>query len=431
MTVCYQSRKRRFNEGDFIMAQVLPFKAVRPQQKFVSQVAALPYDVMTREEGQKAVLGNALSFMHVEKSEIDVPDGTKSDDSLIYQTAKINFLQMQTKGILLQDESPCFYIYRQQMGTQVQTGIVGLMSSSEYDAGKIKKHELTRKDKEEDRIRHVDTVNAQTGPVFISYRERQSLNKIVAEIMAGSPEYDFTADDGVKHTAWVVADAGQIDKIKKEFSEVDSLYIADGHHRAAASTTIARTRRAGDKSGQSLKEYESVLAVFFPHTQLKVMDYNRAVKDLNGLTPDKFIEKISLSFTVSKNFTERSPRQLHDFGMYLGGQWYKITIKKGTYNESDPVASLDASILQEYLLYPVLGIKDPRVDDRIKFIGGIRGMDELEKLVNKDGFAVAFSLYPTTMEQIINVADAGAIMPPKSTWFEPKLRSGLFTHKLD
>jgi uncharacterized protein (DUF1015 family) len=413
------------------MALILPFKAVRPQQKFVSQVASLPYDVMTREEAQKAVSGNALSFMHVEKSEIDVPDQTKSDDNLIYQTAKHNFVEMQEKGILLQDESPCFYIYQQQMSGRAQTGIVGLMSAAEYDAGKIKKHELTRKDKEEDRISHVSTVNAQTGPVFISYLERQSLNKIVDKIMAGVPEYEFTAEDGVIHTVWVVTDAKQIEEIKKEFSEVDALYIADGHHRAAAAATVARARRGQNKITDAVNEYESVLAVFFPHTQLRVMDYNRAVKDLNGLIPEKYLEKISSCFTVSKNFTARSPQQLHDFGMYLGGEWYKITIKKGMYNESDPVASLDAAILQEHLLYPVLGIKDPRVDERIKFIGGIRGMDELEKLVNKEGFAVAFSLYPTTMEQIINVADAGAIMPPKSTWFEPKLRSGIFTHKLE
>jgi len=413
------------------MALVLPFKAVRPDKKFVAQVAALPYDVMTREEGQKAVAGNPLSFMHVEKSEIDVPDNTKSNDDLIYQTAKRNFIDMRVKGILIQDESPCFYIYRQQMGSQVQTGIVGLMSAAEYDAGKIKKHELTRKDKEEDRIKHVDTVNAQTGPVFISYRECQGLNRIVDQISSGVPEYDFTAEDGVKHTVWVVADTRHIEEIKKEFLAVDALYIADGHHRAAAATTIARNRRSQNSSQPSSNEYESVLAVFFPHTQLKVMDYNRAVKDLNGLTPEQFIEKISLKFTIMQNFTARSPQQFHDFGMYLGGQWYKLTIKEGVYNANDPVASLDAAILQEHLLYPVLNIQDPRVDDRIKFIGGIRGMDELEKLVNQDGFAVAFALYPTSMEQIIKVADAGAIMPPKSTWFEPKLRSGLFTHRLD
>jgi uncharacterized protein (DUF1015 family) len=412
------------------MALVIPFKAVRPQPQFASQVAALPYDVMTREEAQKAVAGNALSFMHVEKSEIDVPDDTSSDDKLIYETAKRNFVQMREKGILVKDKSPCFYVYRQQMGGRKQTGIVGLMSVLEYDAGKIKKHELTRKDKEEDRINHVSTVNAQTGPVFISYRERQNLSKIVEKVTAGIPEYDFTASDGVGHTAWIVDDAKQIEEIKKEFQQVDALYIADGHHRAAAAAAVARVRRNQDKKVGTANEYESVLAVLFPDTQLKVMDYNRAVKDLNGLNPDQYLEKISSSFTVSKNFAARSPQQLHDFGMYLGGQWYKITINKGMYNESDPVASLDAAILQEHLLGPVLGIKDPRVDDRIKFIGGIRGMDELEKLVNKDGFAVAFSLYPTTMEQIVKVADAGAIMPPKSTWFEPKLRSGMFVHEI-
>ena len=412
------------------MALVIPFKAVRPQPQFASQVAALPYDVMTREEAQKAVAGNALSFMHVEKSEIDVPDDTSSDDKLIYETAKRNFVQMREKGILVKDKSPCFYVYRQQMGGRKQTGIVGLMSVLEYDAGKIKKHELTRKDKEEDRINHVSTVNAQTGPVFISYRERQNLSKIVEKVTAGIPEYDFTASDGVGHTAWIVDDAKQIEEIKKEFQQVDALYIADGHHRAAAAAAVARVRRNQDKKAGTANEYESVLAVLFPDTQLKVMDYNRAVKDLNGLNPDQYLEKISSSFTVSKNFAARSPQQLHDFGMYLGGQWYKITINKGMYNESDPVASLDAAILQEHLLGPVLGIKDPRVDDRIKFIGGIRGMDELEKLVNKDGFAVAFSLYPTTMEQIVKVADAGAIMPPKSTWFEPKLRSGMFVHEI-
>jgi uncharacterized protein (DUF1015 family) len=412
------------------MALVIPFKAVRPQPQFASQVAALPYDVMTREEAQKAVAGNALSFMHVEKSEIDVPDDTSSDDKLIYETAKRNFVQMREKGILVKDKSPCFYVYRQQMGGRKQTGIVGLMSVLEYDAGKIKKHELTRKDKEEDRINHVSTVNAQTGPVFISYRERQNLSKIVDKVTAGIPEYDFTASDGVGHTAWIVDDAKQIEEIKKEFQQVDALYIADGHHRAAAAAAVARVRRNQDKKVGTANEYESVLAVLFPDTQLKVMDYNRAVKDLNGLNPDQYLEKISSSFTVSKNFAARSPQQLHDFGMYLGGQWYKITINKGMYNESDPVASLDAAILQEHLLGPVLGIKDPRVDDRIKFIGGIRGMDELEKLVNKDGFAVAFSLYPTTMEQIVKVADAGAIMPPKSTWFEPKLRSGMFVHEI-
>ena len=296
--------------------------------------------------------------------------------------------------------------------------------------GKIKKHELTRKDKEEDRIRHVDTVNAQTGPVFISYMARPRINAIVKKIVAGKPEYDFTAEDGIIHTAWVVADAGQIEQIKKEFLQVDALYIADGHHRAAAAAAVARKRRKPDNAAGSIRKSDMVLAVLFPHDQLKVMDYNRAVKDLNGLTPIKYLEKIAARFKVDKNYAAKSPQKLHDFGMYLGGRWYKLTIKDGMYDVKDPVASLDAAILQEHLLAPVLGISDPRTDDRIKFIGGIRGMAELEKLVDKDGFAVAFSLYPTTMEQIMRVADAGAIMPPKSTWFEPKLRSGMFVHDL-
>lgn len=408
------------------MALVLPFKAVRPVAKYASQVAALPYDVMTREEGQKAVAGRPLSFMRVEKSEIDVPDGTRPDDLRIYETAKRNFGKLREEGILKQDEFSCYYVYRQQMGDQVQTGIVGVMSAAEYDEGKIKKHELTRQDKEEDRIRHVDTVNAQTGPVFISYMARPRINAIVEKIVAGLPEYDFTAEDGVIHTAWVVADAAEIEELRNEFARIDALYIADGHHRAAAGATIARNRR---KAGQ-IQESDRVMAVFFPHNQLKVMDYNRAVKDLRGLTADQFLEKISAKFTVTKNFAAKSPQRVHDFGMYLGGHWYCITIKDGAYEAKDPVASLDAAILQDHLLAPVLGIADPRTDDRIKFIGGIRGMAELEKLVNQNGFAVAFSLYPTTMEQIMKVADAGAIMPPKSTWFEPKLRSGLFVHVL-
>ncbi len=408
------------------MALVLPFQAVRPQVKYAAQVAALPYDVMTREEAQKAVTGHPLSFMHVEKSEIDVPDGTRPDDILIYATARRNFDKLREEGILQQDNSPRYYIYRQQMANQMQTGIVGVMSAAEYDEGKIKKHELTRQDKEEDRIRHVDIVNAQTGPVFISYMARPIINTMVGKIVTGKPEYDFTTEDGVIHTVWVVADPAEIEELRGEFAQVDALYIADGHHRAAAAATVARKRR---KPGE-VQESDSVLAVFFPHNQLQVMDYNRAVKDLHGLTPDSFLEKISAKFTITKNFAAKSPERQHDFGMYLAGAWYGITIKEGVYDARDPVASLDAAILQDHLLAPVLGIADPRTDDRIKFIGGIRGMAELEKLVDQNGYVVAFSLYATTMAQIMKVADAGAVMPPKSTWFEPKLRSGLFVHNL-
>jgi uncharacterized protein (DUF1015 family) len=411
------------------MVLFLPFKAVRPHRQFVSQVAALPYDVMTRDEAKTAVKDKPLSFLHVEKSEIDVPDQTKSNDNIIYQKAKSNFNKMQEDGILKQDESPAFYIYRQQMEGRMQTGIVGVVSAREYDEGKIKKHELTRRDKEDDRISHVNTVDAQTGPVFLTYLSRLRINNIVDQITKQSPEYNFTADDGIIHKAWIVADHQHIEEIKKEFLSVDNLYIADGHHRAAASSAIARMRKENDNS-KELREYEKVLAVLFPHDQLKVMDYNRAVKDLHGLTVDKFLEKISQNFVIKDNFTARSPERFHDFGMYLQGKWYQLTIKEGSYNDKDPVDRLDAAILQEHLLAPILGIIDPRTDDRIKFIGGIRGMAELEKLVDKDGYAVAFSLYPTTIEQVMQVADAAAIMPPKSTWFEPKLRSGIFVHKL-
>ncbi|PKN71577.1 MAG: DUF1015 domain-containing protein [Deltaproteobacteria bacterium HGW-Deltaproteobacteria-12] len=411
------------------MALVLPFRAVRPQRQFVAQVAALPYDVMTRDEAKNAVYNTPFSFLHVEKSEIDVPDQTNSNDPLIYTTAKRNFAQMQEQGLLFQEESPCFYIYRQQMGEQIQTGIVGVVSAREYDEGKIKKHELTRQDKEDDRIKHVNEVNAQTGPVFITYKSRPQLNDCVDKAVSKNPEYNFTADDGVIHTVWVVEDVRLIEDIKNEFLAIESLYIADGHHRAAAASAVARMKRQNDKSPQN-RAYEKVLAVLFPHNQLKVMDYNRAVKDLNGLSPQEFKEKISSCFIIKENFTVRSPQRFHDFGMYLQGQWYQLTIKKGAYQDSDPVARLDAAILQDHLLAPILGINDPRTDERIKFIGGIRGMAELEKLVDKDGYAVAFSLYPTTIEQVMQVADAGAIMPPKSTWFEPKLRSGIFVHKI-
>jgi len=413
------------------MVKIRAFKGWRPPQNLVEKVASRPYDVLNSEEARQEAANNEYSLYRIIKPEIDFPPGTDEHEPKVYIKAKENFDFFRKKGWLVQDNKAMYYIYAQTMNDRTQYGLVVCASVEDYMNGLIKKHELTRRDKEEDRIRHVDTVNAQTGPVFISYRERPGINTIVDHVTFGMPEYDFTSDDGVTHTVWIISDSRHIEEIKKEFLAVDALYIADGHHRAAAAAAIARTRRAKESARGFAGEYESVLAVFFPDTQLRVMDYNRAVKDLNGLTPDQFIDKIGSAFIVSKDFSDRSPNQLHDFGMYLGGQWHKLTVKEGVYDKNDPVASLDAAILQEHLLYPVLGIKDPRVDDRIKFIGGIRGMDELEKLVNQDGFAVAFSLYPTTMEQIINVADAGAIMPPKSTWFEPKLRSGLFTHRLD
>jgi len=428
----YGSMLSKAQEEMFSMALVLPFTAIRPKKEFVSQVASLPYDVMTKEEGQKAALGNPLSFLHVEKSEIDVPDGTKSDDRVIYETAKKNFSKMKEEGIYKKDNLPFFYIYRQKMGNRMQTGIVALVSVAEYEAGKIKKHELTRKDKEEDRIRHIQELNAQTGPVFITYEFHSVVNQIVEEEVKNNPEYEFTSDDGVVHTAWIVGNSARIEEIKKAFLSVNILYLADGHHRAEAATEVARRRRRADKNpANEIEEYDLIMAVLFPHNELRVMDYNRAVKDLNNMSVDSFIKTISSKFIVKEDFKLKSPQKLHDFGMYVAGKWYQLTPKKGIYDESDPVASLDASILQSNLLEPVLGITDPRTNQRIKFVGGIRGMAELEKLVDKEGYSIAFSLYPSSLEQIMKVADAGKIMPPKSTWFEPKLRSGIFIHDIN
>ncbi len=413
------------------MAIVMPFKAIRPQKKFVDKVASLPYDVMTKEEGQKAVIGNPLSFLRVEKSEIDVTEAKTGNEDVIYQTAKKNISKLKNEKIIKKDDDSHFYIYRQGMGNRQQTGIVAVVSAAEYEAGIIKKHELTRKDKEEDRIRHIEAVNAQTGPVFLAYKARDAVNKIVEQETKQNPEYDFVTEDKVNHMVWVVRDSAVIEKLKKEFASVEALYIADGHHRAAAATEVARRKRKTNNNLNNSKECDLIMAVLFPDNELEVMDYNRAVKDLNGLNKDTFLKTISIKFIIIEDFKEKSPRKLHDFGMYLDGNWYLLSPKKETFNENNPIDSLDVSILQSNLLAPVLGIDDPRTNQRIKFIGGIRGMAELEKLVDEGGYAVAFSLYPVTIEQIMKVADSKMIMPPKSTWFEPKLRSGIFVHSLD
>ncbi|MBN1474701.1 MAG: DUF1015 domain-containing protein [Syntrophaceae bacterium] len=417
--------------GDLFMAIVMPFKAIRPKKEFVDKIASLPYDVMTKEEGQKAISGNQLSFLRVEKSEIDVPEATKGNEDIIYQTAKKNINKIKKENIIQQDDERYFYIYRQRMGKRQQTGIVAVVSAAEYEAGIIKKHELTRKDKEEDRICHIEAVNAQTGPVFIAYRSNKAINKIVEEEINQNPEYDFVTEDKVKQTVWVIKNSAVIEKLKKEFASVEALYIADGHHRAAAATEVAKRKRKANNNLNNSKEYDLIMAVLFPDNELEVMDYNRAVKDLNGLNKDTFLKTISSKFIIIEDFKEKSPRKLHDFGMYLEGNWYLLSPKKETFDENDPINSLDVSILQSNLLAPVLGIDDPRTNQRIKFIGGIRGMVELEKLVDAGEYAVAFSLYPVTIEQIMKVADSGMIMPPKSTWFEPKLRSGIFVHSLD
>lgn len=413
------------------MALVIPFKAVRPKKAFAREVASFPYDVLDREEGRAIIRDNPLNFLRVEKSEIDVPNEIRDDDPRVFDRARENLQNFMKDGVLFQEDRPCFYIYRQKDARREQYGLVGCVSVGEYDQGLIKRHELTRVDKENERVSHIDTTGAQTGLVFLLYRSRAEIDRIVSAITRGEPEYDFTTSDGVSHTAWVVGDSGTVEALQREFSNVECLYIADGHHRAASASTVARMRRGRNPAHTGTEEYNRFVATLFPHEQLKILDYNRAVKDLQGMTAAAFMERVGEKFTLSAGFTARSPSRSHQFGMYVGGTWYRLDARPEIYEKADLIGKLDVSILQDHLLGPILGIRDPRTDERIKFIGGIRGMDELERMVNERGYAVAFSLYPPGITELIGIADAGMIMPPKSTWFEPKLRSGLFVHLID
>jgi len=414
------------------MSLVFPFKAVRPVKEFVKDVASYPYDIIDSDEARKIAEGNPKSFLHVVKAEIDLSGDIDIHDDIVYEKARQNFYNFLDEGILFQDPRPCFYVYRQQIGDHEQYGIVACASVDEYESSiHIKKHELTRTDKEKERTSHISDVNAQTGLVLLTYRGRESIDRIVAKIAEGVPEYDFFADDGISHTAWVVDDENTINTIKEEFLRVDSLYIADGHHRAAAAANVAKKRRLENPVYSGSEEYNFIMVAIFPDNQLKVMGYNRVVKDLNGLSETKFLDKVRTKFFIVDNFKETSPERLHEFGMYLNGMWYKLKAKEDIYNESDVVEVLDVSILQNHLLKPVLGIGDSRTDDRILFVGGVKGTKELERLVDSGQYAVAFSMNPATLVQLMNVADAGELMPPKSTWFEPKLRSGMFVHLLE
>ena len=413
------------------MAVIVPFRAIRPRKPFVKDVASYPYDVLNAEEAGRLARANPLSFLHVEKAEVDVPDFQGVDDARIYASARTRLEAMLDDGVLFQEAEPCLYLYRQVMAGRPQYGLVAGARVAEYEAGLIRKHELTRADKETERIRHVDEVNAHTGPVFVVYRAREAVDALLARTAEGEPEYDFTADDGIVHTVWVIRDAGVVDALKREFAQVEALYIADGHHRAAAAAAVARMRRERNPGHRGREGYNAMLGVLFPHDQVRIMDYNRAVRDLQGRTPQAFLAAIEEHFSVSPDFQDKSPRERHAFGMYLDGRWYRLVARPGTYDAGDPVAALDVSILQENLLRPLLGIGDPRTDGRIDFIGGIRGMEALERRVDREGYAVAFSLFPPTLEELMGVADAGRTMPPKSTWFEPKLRSGIFVHSLD
>ncbi len=413
------------------MAVFMPFKAIRPVPEFASKVAALPYDVMNSAEAAEMVKGNPYSFLHVDKAEIDLPAGTDLYSEQVYLKARANLDKLVADGICKQDEENRFYIYRQIMNGRSQTGLVGCVSIDDYINGIIKKHELTRADKEADRINHVDYCDANTGPIFLTYRPQAEIAKLVGDWkQEHAPVYDFVTDDGIANTVWVIDCAETAEKISALFAAVDYLYIADGHHRAASAVKVGLKRREQFPDYDGSEEFNRFLAVLFDCDELEIMDYNRVIKDLNGFTQEQFVEKISESFTVEPaGKSAYKPETAHTFGMLLGGEWYKLTAKDGSFNAADPVEALDVSILQNNLISPVLGIDDPRTDKRIDFVGGIRGLGELERRASED-MCLAFSMYPTTLKELMDIADAGQIMPPKSTWFEPKLLSGLFIHKL-
>ncbi len=413
------------------MAVFRPFMAVRPLPEFSAKVAALPYDVMNSKEAAEMVKGNPYSFLHVDKAEIDLPDGTDLYSEQVYLKAKANLEKLVSDGICKQDEENRFYIYRQVMNGRAQTGLVGCVSIDDYINNVIKKHELTRADKEADRINHVDYCDANTGPIFLTYRPQAELASLLNEWKANhEPVYDFVTDDGIGNTVWVVDCPETIAQITALFKCVDYLYIADGHHRAASAVKVGLKRREQYPDYNGGEEFNYFLAVLFDCDELEIMDYNRVMKDLNGNSEEEFIEKISEKFTVEKVGKDAyKPEKAHTFGMLLGGEWYKLEAKDGTFNAADPVDALDVSILQNNLISPVLGIDDPRTDKRIDFVGGIRGLAELERRASED-MCLAFSMYPTTLRELMDIADAGQLMPPKSTWFEPKLLSGLFIHRL-
>jgi len=417
------------------MAIVKAFKGIRPVQELASKIAALPYDVMNSDEAREMVIGNPHSFLHVDRPEIDLDPSIDIHDPKIYEKARENLDRMITDGEYTQDEQPCLYIYRQIMNGRSQTGIVFCASIDDYMNNIIKKHEFTRADKEEDRINHVDYCDANTGPIFLTYKEDQIASEIIdAWIQNESkrkPIYDFVSEDGISHIVWIIDNEIIISEIVDLFKEVDYLYIADGHHRSASAVKVGLKRRAEKPDYTGEEEFNYFLAVAFPDNDLMVMDYNRVVKDLNGLTKTELIEKLEEKFTVTESTTEEpvKPAKKHTFGMYVENKWYLLEAKDGIYNSEDPIDSLDVAILQNNVLTPILGIEDVRTSERIDFIGGIRGLKELERRANKD-MKIAFSMYPTEVSDIMSVADIGEVMPPKSTWFEPKLRSGLFVHKL-
>lgn len=414
------------------MAKVKPFKGVRPPKALVEEVASRPYDVLNSEEARKEAEGNEKSLYHIIKPEIDFEVGTDEHDPRVYDKAAANFHKFQENGWLVQDSKENYYIYAQTMDGRTQYGFVVAAWVNDYMEGRIKKHELTRRDKEEDRMKHVRVNNANIEPVFFAFPDNEKLQGIITKETAKTPEYDFVAPDGFGHTFWVIDDEKTINTITDEFAKIPNLYIADGHHRSAAAALVGAEKAKNNPTHKGDEEYNYFMAVAFPASHLKIIDYNRVVRDLNGLTEEEFLNKVRENFDVEEKGTEiYHPACLHNFSLYLGGKWYSLTAKPGTYDDKDPIGVLDVTVSSDKILRDILGITDLRSDKRIDFVGGIRGLEELKRRVDSGEMKMALALYPVTMDQLINIADTGNIMPPKTTWFEPKLRSGLVIHKLD
>lgn len=405
------------------MATVNPFPALRPKADLASQVCELPYDVMSSEEAREMARGNPLSFLHVSKPEIDLSPGIDLYSAEVYAKGRENFARLIQQGTLLQDSKPCLYLYRQIMGTHSQVGIVASASCEEYLQNIIKKHELTRPDKEDDRVRHIEALDSQTGPVFLTYRASPVIDALVAKKLEEAPGVDFVAKDGVRHTSWTIADEASLGALREAFSAVPSLYIADGHHRSAAAGRVYQSRKGGGQSG-------GFLVVIFPHNQMQILPYNRVLRDLNGMTPAVLLEKLDAVFILGPSGAGARPTRRHELGLYLEGGWRRLHFRPSFAATQDPIEKLDVTLLQKYVLAPLFGIDDPRTSKRINFVGGIRGTGELERLVGSGEYACAFSMYPTGIEELMAIADAGGIMPPKSTWFEPKLRDAMFCHQI-
>ena len=414
-----------------IMAIIKPFKGLRPPKDLVEQVQSRPYDVLDSEEARAEAEGNEKSLYHIIKPEIDFPVGTSEYAPEVYAKAAENFQKFQDNGWLVQDKEDGYYIYAQTMNGKTQFGLVVCAYVDDYMNGVIKKHELTRRDKEEDRMKHVRVNNANVEPVFFAYPHKDEIDAIVAKVVAGKAEYDFVAPDGFGHHFWVIEDEATIQRITEIFAEIPSLYIADGHHRSAAAALVGDEKRKQNPNHKGDEEYNYFLAVCFPDNQLNIIDYNRVVKDLNGLSDEEFLSALNKNFEVKEMGADiYKPNKLHNFSLYLSGKWYSLTAKEGTYDDNDPIGVLDVTISSNLILDEILGIKDLRSDKRIDFVGGIRGLGELKKRVDSGEMKVALALYPVSMKQLIDIADSGNIMPPKTTWFEPKLRSGLVIHKL-